>query len=157
MIPEDLPAVFGTTSALSCKYINKGTMRGTLKQAVACCQTFLAVLLRIPLTSKVTRPRCSLSAAMSKYTVGFLLAVAAPLLYRRAAVNATEQNFTRFDKSNIVATAAGLRRRSHTTSTRRAYVTNQEEFVSVTQEVPPPELVKRRHFFSRSIARFHVI
>lgn len=33
MIPEDLPAVFGTTSALSCKYINKGTMRGTIKQS----------------------------------------------------------------------------------------------------------------------------
>lgn len=53
------------------------------------------------LTSKVTLPRGSLSAAMSKYTSGFLFAAAGPLLYRRAAVNAKEQNFILFDRSNI--------------------------------------------------------
>lgn len=38
---------------------------------------------------------------MSKYTSGFLFAAAGPLLYRRAAVNAKEQNFILFDRSNI--------------------------------------------------------
>lgn len=59
---------------------------------------------------------------MSKYTVGFLFAVAGPLLYRRAAVNAREHNFTLFDKSNILKTVA-----VHTDQSGKghAYVTRQ--------------------------------
>lgn len=53
-------------------------------------------------TSKVTRPSGWLSAAMSKYTVGFLFAVAGPLLHSRAAVNAREHIFILFDKNMFV-------------------------------------------------------
>ena len=38
---------------------------------------------------------------MSKYTVGFLLAAAGPVLYMRAKVNAREHTFILFVKSNI--------------------------------------------------------
>lgn len=38
---------------------------------------------------------------MSKYTVGFLFAVAGPLLHSRAAVNAREHIFILFDKNNM--------------------------------------------------------
>lgn len=53
-------------------------------------------------TSKVTRPSGWLSAAMSKYTVGFLFAVAGPLLHSRAAVNAREHIFILFDRNNML-------------------------------------------------------
>lgn len=56
-------------------------------------QAFLIVEFEtsLALTSKVTRPSGSLSAAMSKNTTGLLLAWA-PVAYMRAAVNASEHN-----------------------------------------------------------------
>ena len=52
-----------------------------------------------PLTSKVTLPSGSLSAEMSKNTVGLRLAAAGPLLHRRAAVKPREQNRSLWDRS----------------------------------------------------------
>lgn len=118
-----LPAVFGTTSALSCRREIKclegqtenkvspldpvpqhaglhaqdvGERHCVFPSTVSCVVGTVA-----PLTSKVTLPRGSLSAAMSKKTVGLLLAAAGPLLHIRAAVTASEHSLILFDTSNI--------------------------------------------------------
>lgn len=93
------------------------------------------------LTSKVTLPSCWLSAAMSKYTVGFFLAAAGPLLHMRATVTAAEQNFILFDKSNILSqsmrdhAAHADRPKSRFTCERgwevRKFVTQQPDVISI--------------------------